>query len=73
MNGKVAKLLRSMSGFVPSAPREYKNTTMKTVMVDTGKLDGEGNAIMSPQACVNTTSTGARAHYQQMKRSYLAR
>lgn len=73
MNGKVAKLLRKMSGFVPSASREYKHTTMRTVMVDTGKMDAEGKAIMHPQACVNTAVVGERAHYQQMKRNYLLR
>lgn len=68
MNNKMAKLLRKLSGFVPSAEREYKNTTMRTVMVDTGRLDENGNAIMRPEARVNVAATGARAHYQQIKR-----
>lgn len=68
MNGKQAKLLRSLVGFVPSSPREYDHKTMRTVMVDTGRLDAEGNAIMVPQARVTTIAKGARKAYQQIKK-----
>ncbi|QXG07620.1 hypothetical protein [Erwinia phage Pecta] len=74
MNNKRAKLLRTIASFIPSAVREYRNSTMKTVMVPVaGKVDVNGNAIMRPQACINTAAVGARATYQQLKRAYKAR
>lgn len=74
MNGKRAKLLRTIASFIPSAVREYRNSTMKTVMVPVaGQVDVNGNAIMRPQACINTAVVGARATYQQLKRAYKAR
>lgn len=70
MNGKKAKSLRKRAGFVPSAPREYNHATVKTVMVDSGKLDEKGNAIMRPEARI-TSSDLSHPHvlYKSLKRN----
>ncbi len=70
MNGKAAKYLRSLVSFVPSSPREYKNTTMKTLMVDTGRIDEKGNTIMRPEARVTTNVVGERVVYNRVKKAY---
>lgn len=65
---KQAKALRKALGFVPSAERSYTTKTVKTVAVDTGKVDANGKAIMTLQARQTTTADGLRKAYQQAKR-----
>lgn len=68
MSHKQAKRLRKEIGYNKSAsPAEYVNTTHKVVMVETGRVDEKGNAIMIPQARVQRHCTGLRCYYQSLK------
>lgn len=68
MNSKSLKALRKALQFHPSQPRDYITKTVKTVAVDTGKLDDKGNAIMRFDSRVNVQATGLRKSYQDAKR-----
>lgn len=69
MSHKQAKRLRKEIGYNKSAsPAAYTNTPVKTLMVDTGKLDAEGKPIYMPQVRVITTCKGLRSVYQQLKK-----
>ncbi len=68
MNSKHLKLLRKALQFHPAQPRDYVTKTVKTVAVDTGKLDGKGNAIMRFEQRNNVQATGLRKAYQDAKR-----
>ncbi len=68
MNATHAKLLRKALQFVPSEPRDYVTRTVKTVAVDTGRIDEKGNAIMRFENRVNVQSTGLRKSYREAKR-----
>lgn len=71
MNGKKAKYLRKLAGFVPSAAREYNERTVKTVMVDTGKVGADGTPVLAPQLCVTRSLVkGERTHYRVLKKAY---
>ncbi len=68
MNATHAKLLRKALQFVPSQPRDYVTKTVKTVAVDTGRIDEKGNAIMRFENRVNVQASGLRKAYQDAKR-----
>lgn len=70
MNGKKSKMLRMMTGFIPSASRSYHERPVKTVMVNTGRMDASGKAIIIPEQRVQVVSTGERFQYQQIKKGY---
>lgn len=70
MSHKQAKSLRKIMG-VSSADmriRSHKDTVMQTVMVDTGRIDEKGNAIMQPELRVMRNNDGLRKAYQLIKR-----
>ncbi len=69
MNATHAKLLRKALQFVPSQPRDYVTKTVKTVAVDTGRIDEKGNAIMRFENRVNVQANGLRKAYRQAKRA----
>lgn len=68
MNAKHLKLLRKALQFHPADERTCVTKTVKTVAVDTGKLDDKGNAIMRFEQRVNVQATGLRKSYQDAKR-----
>jgi len=70
MNGKKAKSLRKATGFVPAAPRQQVNTTVKTVMDPMPALDAQGNVIMRPNVSSTVTNVvgTARENYQSLKK-----
>lgn len=70
MSHKQAKRLRKTMNISGEEMRirNYNDTAMRTVMVDTGRIDEKGNAIMRPEVRSNRTNTGLRAAYQMIKR-----
>ncbi len=68
MNAKHLKLLRKALQFHPAQPRDYVTKTVKTVAVDTGRVDEKGNAIMRFESRVNVQAKGLRKSYQDAKR-----
>lgn len=70
MSHKQAKRLRKTMNISGEEMRirHYNDTVMRTVMVDTGRIDERGNAIMRPEVRSNRINLGSRAAYQMIKR-----
>lgn len=69
MSHKQAKRLRKEIGYNKAAsPAEYKHTTVKTVMVPTGRVNAEGVPEYTPSVRIITECTGIRSAYQQLKK-----
>lgn len=66
MSQKTAKRLRKM--FDLSAPTAYQHHHVKTVMVDTGRIDENGKSVLRPEERINTVCIGERASYQRAKK-----
>lgn len=70
MSHKQAKLLRKLVNFIPSSPREYKDTVVKTVAVPNGRFYTDGSEQFTFIQRILRTSTGKRAAYQQGKKVF---
>ena len=70
MSHKQAKMIRKLIGFHPADEREYNTSIVKTVAVDTGRIDANGNAIIDFQQRVTTVAKGLRNAYQRAKKHY---
>lgn len=70
MSHKQAKSLRKAMGIsgADMRTRHYNDNVMRTVMVDTGRIDGKGNDIMRPEVRTMRENTGLRKAYQLIKR-----
>lgn len=69
MSHKQAKQLRKDIGYnKATSPAEYKHTPVKTVMVDTGRIDAEGKPVYEPQVRIITECKGLRKAYQLLKK-----
>ncbi|AJT60777.1 hypothetical protein [Citrobacter phage CVT22] len=67
MSHKQAKRLRKDLNIVRE-DTQYTDKVMRTVMVDTGRIDDKGNAIMRPEVRTMRECKGERFLYQLLKR-----
>ncbi len=70
MSHKQAKFLRKIMNISGEnmRNRQYNDTVMRTVMVNTGRIGADGNAIMRPEVRTMRETTGLRKAYQLIKR-----
>lgn len=70
MSHKQAKSLRKTMNISGEnmRNRQYNDNVMRTVMVNTGRIDEKGNAIMRPEVRTMRETTGLRKAYQLIKR-----